>query len=427
MHNNIGTNLEFTSNQQEVDQLNSEFYNKIKYPWPPAAFEKLTRADFWRKMISQDLGYWEESIIPKAANIWVAGCGTNQAIFTALRFPDAHVIGSDLSKESLLICEKNAKQLKISNLQLRNESINDSKYNESFDYLICTGVIHHNSDPKISLLKLAQSLKPSGIMEIMVYNKFHRINTAAFQVAVRILAGNSVSPNLEEEFSIARKIADNFPKKCSMLNLLMESKESDYAAFADALLQPVEHSYTIETLAELSNDCGLEILHFCIDQFSKDKQALDWNLEFGNRDVDKIYNNLSDIKRWQVSNLLLGEASPMLWFYIQRKGSNYPRKTQQQICNEFLKTKFKRIDLEKELYIIDDNGSYNEDTVKIPVKLNRNIPFVEAKKVYDSLETNKPIEETIKKIGMDTSFLSINKLRTYLSTSAFPYLESWNN
>ena len=108
--NNIGESLQFATSQSTVDSMNAEFYGNIKFPWPPMVFEKVCRKDFWTKMISQDLGYWNKSILPQHQRIWVAGCGTNQALFTALKFPDAKIIGSDLSQESLLLCEKNAKQ-----------------------------------------------------------------------------------------------------------------------------------------------------------------------------------------------------------------------------------------------------------------------------------------------------------------------------
>src|SRR3990170_4062464 len=155
----FGSNLQFIGNQAAVDKLNAEFYGEIKYPWAPCAFEKVRNPNFWTQMLSQDMGYWDGEIIPKSSKIWVAGCGTNQAIFAALKFPNSTVVASDLSKESLEICQKNAMQLHINNIDFRNESINESNYIDYFDYVICTGVIHHNSDPTIALDKLSKSLK----------------------------------------------------------------------------------------------------------------------------------------------------------------------------------------------------------------------------------------------------------------------------
>ena len=120
----IGHNLQFSNNEFLVDKLNTEFYEKIKFPWAPRSFDKITRNDFWSKMLAQDIGFWDKEMLSKNSTIWVAGCGTNQALFTALKFPDHHVIGSDLSRESLEQCKRNALQLNVHNLELRNESKN---------------------------------------------------------------------------------------------------------------------------------------------------------------------------------------------------------------------------------------------------------------------------------------------------------------
>ena len=37
----VGHSLSAATSQGEVDRLNSEFYGKIKYPWPPTAFDRV--------------------------------------------------------------------------------------------------------------------------------------------------------------------------------------------------------------------------------------------------------------------------------------------------------------------------------------------------------------------------------------------------
>lgn len=421
----IGENLQFANYPSEVDRINTEFYNKIKYPWAPNAFERVRTKKFWHKMMSHDLGYWYDTVLPKNCQIWVAGCGTNQAIFTAMRFPDAFVMGSDLSRESLEICKKNAETLNISNLELRNESINNVNYSSRFDYIISTGVIHHNSDPIISLQKLSKALKPLGVMELMVYNKFHRINTAAFQLAVRILTQCDITPNLEKELPIARMIVNSYQGTNKMKELFETIKNEPEAAFTDSLLQPVEHSYTVESLENIVSECGLELLVSRLDQFSHAANNIDWNLRFKEDKLQDLYDSLPDTRRWYITNLLQQENSPMLWFYLQKRNCPRLRKSEKQICEEFLNTKFKRTNLEKDVFILNENGTYDNKpiTVNFPVK---RFLSKEVEQFYDQLNEDENIKETFKKCAIKTSFSAVNFFRISLATSGNPFLEVYS-
>src|SRR5581483_3307119 len=176
-------NLGFAQSSESVDAINAKFYGRFQFPWPPLTFSKPTEPDFEAIMLNQSIGSWDHSVVPTEAKIWVAGCGTNQAIFTALRFPKAQILGTDLSVTSLETAARNARNLGIANLELKEESINQSNYVAAFDYIICTGVIHHNADPAEPLRKLAGALRQGGVLELMVYNRYHRIITTAFQKA----------------------------------------------------------------------------------------------------------------------------------------------------------------------------------------------------------------------------------------------------
>ena len=42
--------------------------------------------------------------------------------------------------------------------------------------------------------------------------------------------------------------------------------------------------------------------------------------------------------RWQITNLLAVEKSPSLCFYVQRNDSDAVRKSEQEVCDDFLDT-----------------------------------------------------------------------------------------
>jgi 2-polyprenyl-3-methyl-5-hydroxy-6-metoxy-1,4-benzoquinol methylase len=415
-------NLKFATDQQTVDAVNAEFYGRIRFPWAPQYFERLKDAELGARMLAQDIGCWSSRVLPEEARIWVAGCGTNQALVTALRFPHAKILGSDLSAASLEMCAANAASLGVSNLELRCESINQAAYSGCFDYVISTGVIHHNAHPADALSRLAQALQPEGLLELMVYNQFHRILSSAFQNALRLLLGNPSLPDLPQELALARRIAGSFRGDNHMSSFLAGLADIPEAAFADTLLQPVEHSFTVASLDAMARACDLELLTFCNDLYSRSMGDCDWNLELEDPHLLGLYQALADPERWQVTNLLRGETSPMLWFYLQRRDCRRPRKPERQLCEEFLNGLFVRVKTEREIFMRQADGSYSR--VPRPAPFPGEPRHALAKLVVAELDEGALLKDTLRRLGIQPSFPGSNRLRLNLATSGCPYLEA---
>ena len=178
-------NLMGALSQPAVDAANREFYGKITYPWPQMTYPAYADPHCGTIFLNQEIGDWTHTRIPARPRIWIAGCGSNQATLMALKFPGAEILATDISAPSLAVCEKNLAQVGAKNVTLREQTINEADYTDEFDYIICTGVIHHNADPSIPLARLARALKRDGILELAVYNYYHRILTTAYQTAMR--------------------------------------------------------------------------------------------------------------------------------------------------------------------------------------------------------------------------------------------------
>ncbi len=416
-------NLDLVESVDSVDKLNAKFYGRFPYPWLAVKFDYLLDPHFETVMLNQSLGDWDHTVLPKDSKIWVAGCGTNLAISTALRFPEATVLGSDLSSKSLEACSNAAKQLGISNLKLKEESINHVLYTEQFDYIICTGVIHHNADPKATLAKLVAALKPTGIMELMVYNLYHEIIPTAFQKAVRIIGdGNASSVDLELELSITKALVAQFPIKNSIAAFLTKYEDCPETMLADELFQPVLYSYTVQSLEELADSCNLELLAPCINLFDKTEEKFSWNMEFPDPDLQARYEALPDSRRWQVSNLLLLEKSPMLWFYFQRKDSGRQRKSEKQICEAFLNTTFEKAGAKQRCYIMGNDEKYKLSPNARPFPIAA--PDTSVKAILDSVDGKSSMRDILQRLGVNITFQAVNQIRIKLTTSAFPYLKA---
>ena len=430
-----GENEPLNSTDQigSVDKINAIFYGRFQYPWVSSSFDCLTDPDFEIDLLNQTLGSWDLSAIPRKARIWVAGCGTNQAIFTALRFPAATVVGSDLSAGSLETCAAHAAQLGISNLTLKQESINEVGYREEFDYVVCTGVIHHNAAIQACLNRLRNALKPAGILELMVYNHYHRIQAIACQEALKAFVKDNSEdeyvPHLDARMQIVKTLINTTRMESSVMQQFLSGfRDKPETALADTLLQPVEHAFTISSLMALTAGCGLEVVTPCINQFDKTFRSFSWNMDFGNPKLQNYYDALPDLRRWEVANHLKLDKSPMLWFYFQRNDAGREIKSERQLCREFLDRSFVIARTKKRFYLADPKGRYYLADREIPhPAIPHSEPFCQ--RILDSLapQGSEPMRNILERLGVKLTFQAINELRLNLTTNAFPYLRSTGN
>lgn len=86
-----------------IDSANREFYAKFPCPRPPLTFPQLEDPNFETVMLNQSIGDFTHKTISNHANIWVVGCRTNQAVYTALRFPNNGKRPFDFNLEALAI------------------------------------------------------------------------------------------------------------------------------------------------------------------------------------------------------------------------------------------------------------------------------------------------------------------------------------
>ena len=414
-------NLEFVGTAESVDSINAQFYERFPYPWAPRTFSYLSDECFEARMLNQDIGDYTHQTVSSAPNIWVAGCGTNQAVYTALRFPQGSVLGSDLSTSSLELCGRTAHNLGIQNLSLVRESLNEISYQKRFDYIICTGVIHHNAEPKVVLGRLAAALKPRGILELMVYNRYHRTNTTAFQKALSILNGAKTDGDYQSGLRITRQIIESIPDSSPLASWLGRYKEVAEAALADALLQPVEYSYTVQSLGDLARSCGLELIQPCISQFDKAIGGNSWNLRFDDRELQARYDSLPDEKRWHVTNLLMLDKSPMLWFYL-RHYETRPRLSESAVCDAFLSTAFTRNHAMRHSYVRGADGTYRLSPRAVPHPPPTDDK--DAANVVAMVDGKTRIKDIFASLGIASDFHTTNRIRLRCTTSSFPYLRA---
>lgn len=115
--------------------------------------------------------------IPFGVRILECGCGTGQ-LSNFLGIAHRTVFGSDLSLKSLELAEGFRRQHELDRVFFLQMNLFSPVFqNQSFDYVICNGVLHHTYDPQSGFQHLADLVRPGGYLIVGLYHRFGRLMT----------------------------------------------------------------------------------------------------------------------------------------------------------------------------------------------------------------------------------------------------------
>ncbi|GAA1276837.1 hypothetical protein GCM10009677_33370 [Sphaerisporangium rubeum] len=395
----------------EHERVIGDFYSEFPYPWHVTRLARPHDPGLYAALISQELGDFTHTRMPRDARIWVPGCGVNQALITALRHPEATVVGSDVSEESLRMCAAAAEQVGAPNLELREEGIAGAPYRDEFDYVACTGVIHHNPDPGALLRSLAAALKPAGVLELMVYNDFHRREFTAFQEATRLIGR-------PQDIWYAKRLAAAFQGEGLLAERLRAEKDDPDVQFADTWLNPCERTYSVAALGDLAAGAGLALEAPCVSPLGRALGTYMWEVPLADDRLRERLEDLDDQVRWQVCNLLLFDRSPLLWFYARRAGNPLPRSQEAARDRAFLDTVMTRVESEEDVWILGPSGGYRP--LERPARAGGDPG--EFHDVVALADGSRSMRDVLAAAERTPGPQALRRLRTMVSTPAFPYL-----
>ena len=194
------------------------------------------------------------------ADILVAGCGTGQqAIETALRFPQASVLAIDLSRASLAYGLRKTRELGIDRIEyVQADILKLASIGRTFDLIAAVGVLHHLADPFAGWRVLVALLRPGGVMAVGLYSERARTHITAareFIAERRFLATPDDIRQCRQELMA---LADGAPAK---LTLGAEDFFST-SECRDLLFHVEEHRHTLPEIATFLADNDLEFLGF---------------------------------------------------------------------------------------------------------------------------------------------------------------------
>jgi ubiquinone/menaquinone biosynthesis C-methylase UbiE len=183
----------------------------------------------------------------------VAGGGTGDAtIYLAeqLRHTDAEIVHLDLSTASIAIAQERAAIRGLKNIRWAHDSLLRLPELDlgRFDYINCSGVLHHLADPDAGLQALSSVLKEDGALGIMVYGAVGRTAIYHIQKMLRLANAGMETP---EQIAHAREMLQQLPPTNQLKryeDLFGHEWQNSDSGLFDLLLHTQDRAYTVEEL-----------------------------------------------------------------------------------------------------------------------------------------------------------------------------------
>lgn len=182
-----------------------------------------------------------------------------------LKATDATIVYLDLSEASMKIARERARcrgfEDKITWL---NGSLLDLPQMglESFDYINCSGVLHHLADPSAGLAALDSVLKEDGAMGLMVYGQYGRTGLYQIQEMMRQMTQDESDPHTRTQMT--RTVLGSLPNTnwFERGHDVFQQAEMNDTELYDMFLHSQDRAYTVPQLYEFLDQQGLHLVEF---------------------------------------------------------------------------------------------------------------------------------------------------------------------
>ncbi len=225
--------------RRDVTQIVREFYEENPFPNyddfdSSASLQEKGRRGVFARLLDEQ--------IPRGAFVLEVGCGTGQLTnFLGIHW-NRQVFGSDLCLNSLHIANSFRTRCQIPNSGfLEMNLFNPAFQEQSFDIVICNGVLHHTSDPVGGFESIGRLVKPKGKIIIGLYNPIGRLTTDFRRILFRI-SGDRL------------RFLDGHMRKKSY------NETRKQAWFMDQYKHPVESKHSFDEVLRWFDQKGFEFL-----------------------------------------------------------------------------------------------------------------------------------------------------------------------
>ena len=194
-------------------------------------------------------GVTEEDYVGK--KVLDAGCGTGEySSWFAAR--GAHVTGIDLAEGALREAQEYTASAGLDNVRFEKRSVLQTGFPAgSFDFVYCTGVLHHTPDPFAGFVELCRVLRPGGKILISLYNVLGFFPREVRRRVALLLGGK----DLDRRVRWGRRL---FP--FTVRRLTKDDRYDSQSALYDYFAIPHETLHSIGQVLRWLDRCGLEYM-----------------------------------------------------------------------------------------------------------------------------------------------------------------------
>lgn len=234
-----------------------EMYEAFPYPrWISLTKPPVGQRERWmREFFAAPLPFLDGEF-----DILMPGCGTGRkAIQMALAFPQARILCVDLSRSSLAYMTRMARRHGVTNIEPLQMDIYDlAGFDRTFDFIECSGVLHHLGDPVRGGKACASRLKAGGVFHFSMYSELARREV----VRHRRQIGEDRIPALsaDELRAYRRKVILEEPQCIDQLPT--PGDFFDLSRCKDLIAHPNEYRYTVPGIGEYLEQLGLPFRGF---------------------------------------------------------------------------------------------------------------------------------------------------------------------
>jgi 2-polyprenyl-3-methyl-5-hydroxy-6-metoxy-1,4-benzoquinol methylase/tetratricopeptide (TPR) repeat protein len=191
-------------------------------------------------------------------DILIAGCGTgSHAIQIAQVYPNARLLGIDVSLSSLAYARRKTRELGLRNIEYAQADILElGTIGRTFDSVESVGVLHHLAEPTAGWRVLVSLLRPGGRMRIGLYSDLARRVIAEARARIAARGYRATADDI-------RRCRQDIIREAEQWKTLIDADDFySMSGCRDLLFNVMEHRFSIPQIAAFLNDHDLSFLGF---------------------------------------------------------------------------------------------------------------------------------------------------------------------